>query len=289
MLLSKACRSIFLSLILLYLVACGYRTAPQPDPEKPQLKTFQSPKAIFRGESLRLSWQLIEPELLQELASEGKLKDHRFEIETLIREEPCSRCELRVGSRYVLDFNSPQLEREGNIFYFFPPLSANPKEVTLFKIRHIFIPTNNLISISDYVSAGLPTNFVRVPELTIEEVSPKNLAANLDSLLKQSRLLSKNLNNIRLIKMVWKPLSVNVEFRWQNEKFLAHNQMYYRVNIYRSEDGRRWPETPLTLQPIQESFALVPELRSDPGLYHVRWVDRSGNESLPSKKITYAP
>ena len=82
--------------------------------------------------------------------------------------------------------------------------------------------------------------------------------------------------------------SENVEFRWQNDKFLAHNQMYYRVNIYRSEDGRRWPETPLTLQPIQENFALVPELRSDPGHYHVRWVDRSGNESLPSKKITYA-
>ena len=98
MLFSKACLSIFFSLVILFLVACGYRTAPQPDPEKPQLKTFQSPKAIFRGESLRLSWQLIEPELLKELASEGKLEDHRFEIETLIREEPCSRCELLVGA-----------------------------------------------------------------------------------------------------------------------------------------------------------------------------------------------
>ena len=286
---SKVCRSVVIILIVLFLAACGYRTAPQPDPEKPQLKTFQNPQAIFRGESLRLSWQLIEPELLKELASEGKLEDHRFEIETLIREEPCSRCELRVGSRYVLDFNSPQLEREGNLFYFFPPLSANPQEVTFFKIRHVFIPTNNLISISDYVSAGLPTNFIQVPELTIEEVSPKNLAANLDSFLEQSQPLSGDLNNIRLIKILWKPLSENVEFRWQNDKFLAHNQMYYRVNIYRSEDGRRWPETPLTLQPIQENFALVPELRSDPGHYHVRWVDRSGNESLPSKKITYAP
>ena len=110
---SKWCHNLDRSIFV-----CGYRTAPQPDPEKTQLKTFQNPKAIFRGESLRLSWQLIEPELLKELASEGELEDHRFEIETLIREEPCSR-ELRVGSRYVLDFNSPQLEREGNLFYFF--------------------------------------------------------------------------------------------------------------------------------------------------------------------------
>lgn len=285
---SRTCRSVFLSLILFSLIACGYRTLPQPDPEKPQLKTFQNPRAIFRGESLRLSWQLIEPELLKELASEGKLENHRFEIDTLTREEPCSRCELRVGTRYVLDFNSPQLEREGNLFYFFPPLSVNPQQVTLFKIRHVIIPTNNLISVSDYVSAGLPTNFIRVPELNIEEVHPKNLSTNLDSLLEQNHMLSKDLKDVRLIKMVWQPLSENVEFRWQNDNFLAHNQMYYRVNIYRSEDGRRWPETPLNLQPIKESFALVPELRSNPGYYHVRWIDRSGNESLPSMKITYA-
>jgi hypothetical protein len=283
-----AFRGVLLSLVTFCLVACGYRTAPQPDPVKPQLKTFQNPKAIHRGESLRLSWQLIEPELLKELVSKGKLEDHQFEIETLIRKEPCSRCELRVGPKYMLDSNSLQLEREGNLFYFFPPLSANPQEVTLFKIRHVYVPTNNLISVSDFVSAGLPTNFVRVPQVIVEELKQNSLTTNLDSLLKQSQILSRKLKDVRVIKMLWKPLSEIVEFRWQNDKFLAHNQKYFRTNIYRSEDGRRWPETPITMQPIEGNFALVPELRSIPGHYHIRWVDSSGNESLPSTKITYA-
>ena len=133
------------------------------------------------------------------------------------------------------------------------------------------------------MSAGLPTNFIRVPELTIEEVSPKNLATNLDSFLKQSQLLSRDLNNIRLIKMVWKPLPENVEFRWQNDKFLLTTKCY-RVNIYRSEDGRRWPETPLTLQPIQKALFCCQNC-IESGSLSCALVDRSGNESLPSKKI----
>ena len=274
--------------LLLFVVGCGYRTPPQPDPVEPRLATFQNPKAIYRGESLRVSWEVMNPQLLREW-TESLQAQQRFVIETRLRSDPCVRCNVQIGPEYVLEADSPLLEREGNRFYFFPPLPQNPMEVTLFRVRHEQRSTGGTLSISGFFSAGLPAYFARPPEVTIEELNPQELVVGRVPLLDRARLLAGDRNALRLLRLRWEPLAEKVEFRWQNEQFLEHNQQYYRVSVYRSEDGRRWPETPLSLEPVEGAFLLLPELRDRPAYYHLRWVDQRGHESLPSSIITYAP
>jgi hypothetical protein len=295
------------------LVGCGFRTAPSPKPQQPELITFDNPRAQHFGNRIRLSWRLKDASLLQaalgevpepsdnatpsqapseEAAELNRPLAQSFVIEEWTQPEVCIGCKATLERELTLPLPSPRITIEGNQAYFYPPAPLeNDLRVRLYRIRHVNAAQGEP-SRSDLLPAGPRVRFAQTPQLRLEVAQTETLSEAMSStsfVVLPQGMRSLDFSDLRLLRLRWEPVAEKVSFRWQNEQFLEHNQQWYRVFIYRSSDGKTWPETPLIAQPLNNTFVLLPDSRTQPAHYRIRWVDQQGNESPPSNVVTHVP
>jgi len=254
--------------------ACGRWTPPHPTKAKDsfgQLQVFQ------RGEALRLSWVMKKA-----IAAPAT---QRFRIEELELKPDCIKCPPQLTKVYQIPFPSEHFTISGKNVYFLL-LTRKDLNVHLYKVTHQSEDGDELSSPQAATFTGF-VDFPAPPLFRWRWLPPETLpqlagipTADIPSQAKE----------IRVLRISWEPLQERVEFYFAGQADLTQKKIFYRINIYRTPQGKPWLERPINGRPIAEPFYIDYQKQTDPAWhYQMRLVDSRGNESAPSGTYTIAP
>lgn len=252
-------------IISLWQFGCGRKTPPRPIISAP---SFSEVKAIQKDEQIRLSWKMRTT----------KVNNQFFHIEELALDPYCVACELEPTKTYLLPFPSDHFIVEGKTVFFRPAVQKNLK-VYVFRVT-LQDQEGGLLG---KTQATQFTGFVDFPEPQALQWKwlPQGSFPDLKNLP-----IPENVTDIkegRFIRFSWEAqVEANV-MNFPKQENATEQKVYYRVNLYKTEPGKPWPELPLNQQPISGSFYIDYQKQTEhTWQYQFRLVDSKGNESLPS-------
>lgn len=251
--------------------ACGRRTPPRPAKAKP---TFSQLKVIQRGDHLRLSWVMQKSVPPQSNAQQ-------FQIEELELDSHCINCQPQLVQSNFLLFPSEHFIISGRQVYFHPIVSKDLK-VHIYKVTHQTEDSEDLSNpqVANFIGF---VDFPPPPSIQWTWLPPDSLP-NLANI--PAATIPSQAKEIRLLRLSWKRQQEKIEFYFPSQGEATQRKLYYRVNIYKTQEGTPWPEGPINGRPIAETFYIDYQRQTAHAfLYQMRLVDSRGNESAPS--ITY--
>ncbi|MBF0279793.1 MAG: hypothetical protein HQM13_18490 [SAR324 cluster bacterium] len=254
-----------LSIGLIFLNSCGRRTPPRPNIVK---TSFQHLKVIQRGEQLRLFW-----EMKKAIPETGN--SEQFKIEELQVEPDCTNCIPQLSKVYIAPFPSEHFIISGKQVFFYPAIRKDLK-FYLYKVMHQSEDGENFNNPQVANFRGFvdfpempPLQWHWLPKSSLPELPKFPVAA-----------LPSSVKNFRLLRFSWKPQQEKIEFYFPNRDEVVQRKLFYRVNLYKKNQGDAWPETPINRKPIAENFFIDYQVPGEKAfLYQMRWVDSRGNES----------
>ncbi|MBF0289391.1 MAG: hypothetical protein HQM14_16365 [SAR324 cluster bacterium] len=261
----------FLAVMLVFvsvLVACGRRTPPRPERVTP---TFEKLEAIQRGESIRLSWTMQAPIPLE-------TNSQQFFIEELMLDPQCVRCEAKQVKQYSLPFPSHHFNLSGKRVSFHPDVHKG-LESYIYKVTHQ-TKNGDALGKTQVIQFTGFVGFPPLPNLHWKRIA-KKLLPELRNI--PNTPLPTQIKNYKLIRLSWKQQPEKLEFYFSVPQDMVQRTLFYRMNIYKTEQGQPWSDQPVNAHPIKEAFYIdyLPQ-EEHTFLYKLRLVDSQGNESTPS-------
>lgn len=284
-------------LLTLTLLSCGRRSAPQPWPGT-SVVSISGFNASQRDGKIRLSWSMetdipSDPGKEQIVIVEETVKPH------------CLDCKPDNYRHYVIPFPSKHVHISGVGVYFYLPQLPMDAYVHIYTLFH---------QTDEGINLGLPvvTRFEGFVDFPIPPIPKIELIYS--PILKDVSTfiipgIPGSLENGLLYKFSWAPKVERAEFVLIQNTEMLKQEIFYKVNLYRTNEGSPWSEVPykpgiekpyvFLFQP-QEDFSFSTSLDDIPikvpflhyfksqnqnYLYQIRLVDSLGNESKPSPII----
>ena len=291
----KATKHLLLLGCCLFLVfSCGRRTPPKPKLGIPEDITISSVSVIQRGSQIRLSWKMIS-----KLPAPGL---EQIVVEEDIVQPYCFTCRSAAIRRYVIPLPSDPILIFGDTLVFYPPSVFPDPNIHMFTLFHQttqgkLLGKPGIAKLEGFVA------FPEIPTPRIELVHPQALEGVQSHFFPGS---PTQLEGGQFYKLSWESKVEKSEFLFPNTGEPIKNIVYYKTNLYRTQQGYPWPEYPFQSSltqpfymlfqpqeyflskrnpqgiPMRDSFLDFYKHQNKNYLYQIRLVDSKGNESEPS-------